>query len=101
MHGLGAKSLAFLLGSDNRLRLVYFEQGSWGNRYPLEAGIRTLCIIAAGCGYRGQRDRKKGRIIDLPETIARFDFRMTNAFVVSTARDITEGIANCQRATTK
>lgn len=101
LHGLDAKSLALLLGADDRLRLVYFEQGRWaGNRYPLEAGIRTLNIVAAGCGYRGQQGRRN-RIIDLPDTITHFDFHMTNAFVVSTTREITEGIANCQRATIK
>ena len=101
LQGQSAKSLAFLLGTDDRLRLVHFEKGIWvGNRHPLEAGIRVLRVIAVGCGYRGQK-RGKNRICDLPETITHFDFQLTNAFVVSDPRHIIEGIANCQKVTTK
>jgi hypothetical protein len=102
LHGRGGKSLGFLLGADDRLRLVYFEQGSWvGNRYPLEAGLRVLRVIAASCGYRNGK-KQEARICDLPETIARFDFQLSNAFVVSLpTRNIIEGISHCQKATTK
>ncbi len=105
LRGRDAKSLAFLLGADNRLRLVYFRQGKWaGNRYPLEAGIHVLRVVAASCGYRARKNRKKheNRICDLPDIIARFDFQLTDTLVLSApGRDIIEGIANCQRVTTR
>lgn len=103
LHGRSAKSLAFLLGADDRLRLVYFEQGKWvGNRYPLEAGMRVLRVVAMSCGYRRKNKKDPNRICDLPESIARFDFHLVNAFAVTLpVRNIIEGIANCQRATTR